>query len=216
MDDHASDHDHDHAHPHAEIGQSDRPGYYDVMETALRELLIEQQLFGADEIRRQIEVLDSRTPALGGTVIARAWVDAGFRARLLENGRTACEELGITFYDDTQLTVLENTPAVHNLIVCTLCSCYPRPVLGLPPDWYKLKPFRSRAVSEPRAVLAEFGTHIAEDVEVRVSDSTAIVRYLVLPMRPDGVEDYSEDQLADLVTRDAMIGVIPVTIGADR
>lgn len=216
MDDHASDHDHDHAHPHAEIGQSDRPGYYDVMETALRELLIEQQLFGADEIRRQIEVLDSRTPALGGTVIARAWVDAGFRARLLENGRTACEELGITFYDDTQLTVLENTPAVHNLIVCTLCSCYPRPVLGLPPDWYKLKPFRSRAVSEPRAVLAEFGTHLGEDVEVRVSDSTAIVRYLVLPMRPDGAEDYSEDQLADLVTRDAMIGVIPVTIGADR
>ena len=218
MDDHASDHDHDHdhAHSHAEIGQSDRPGYYDVMETALRELLIEQRLFGADEIRRQIEVLDSRTPALGGTVIARAWVDAGFRARLLANGRTACEELGITFYDDTQLTVLENTPAVHNLIVCTLCSCYPRPVLGLPPDWYKLKPFRSRAVSEPRAVLAEFGTHIADDVEVRVSDSTAIVRYLVLPMRPDGAEDYSEDQLADLVTRDAMIGVIPVTIGVDR
>lgn len=210
------DHDHDHDHPHAEIGPSDRPGYYDIMETALRELLIEKQLFGADEIRRQIEVLDSRTPALGAKVIARAWVDPGFRARLLENGRTACEELGITFYDDTQLTVLENTPAVHNLIVCTLCSCYPRPVLGLPPDWYKLKPFRSRAVSEPRAVLAEFGTHIPDHVEVRVSDSTAIVRYLVLPMRPDGADDYKEDELAELVTRDAMIGVIPVTIGASR
>ena len=209
---HASDHD----HPHAEIGQSNRPGYYDIMETALRELLIEKRLFGADEIRRQIEVLDSRTPALGARVIARAWVDPGFRARLLDNGRTACEELGITFYDDTQLTVLENTPTVHNLIVCTLCSCYPRPVLGLPPDWYKLKPFRSRAVSEPRAVLVEFGTHIPEEVEVRVSDSTAIVRYLVLPMRPTGSEQYSEDQLADLVTRDAMIGVIPVRIGAGQ
>ena len=210
MGNHASDHD----HPHAEIGHSDQPGYYDIMETALRELLIEKKLFGADEIRRQIEVLDSRTPALGAKVIARAWVDPGFRVRLLDNGRTACEELGITFYDDTQLTVLENTPTVHNLIVCTLCSCYPRPVLGLPPDWYKLKPFRSRAVSEPRAVLVEFGTLIPEDVEVRVSDSTAIVRYLVLPMRPTGSEQYSEDQLADLVTRDAMIGVIPVRIGA--
>ncbi len=210
------DHGHDHDHPHAEIGQSGRPSYYDMMETALRELLIEKQLFGADEIRRQIEVLDSRTPALGGKVVARAWVDASFRERLLQNGRTACEELGITFYDDTQLTVLENTPSVHNLIVCTLCSCYPRPVLGLPPDWYKLKPYRSRAVSEPRAVLAEFGTHIPPDVEVRVSDSTAIVRYLVLPMRPAGAENYGEEQLADLVTRDAMIGVIPVTLGAGR
>ena len=130
----------------------------------------------------------------------------------MENGRTACEELGISFYDDTQLIVLENTPDVHNLIVCTLCSCYPRPVLGLPPDWYKLKPYRARAVSEPRAVLAEFGTEIPDDVEVRVSDSTAIVRYLVLPMRPDGTDAYDEQQLADLVTRDAMIGVIPVRL----
>jgi hypothetical protein len=146
-------------------------------------------------------------------VVARAWIDPDFRARLLANGRIACEELGISFYDDTQLIVLENTAAVHNLIVCTLCSCYPRPVLGLPPDWYKLKPYRARAVSEPRAVLAEFGTHIPDDVEVRVSDSTALVRYLVLPRRPDGTEGYSEEQLAGLVTRDAMIGVIPVTAG---
>jgi nitrile hydratase alpha subunit len=207
------EHDHDHGHPHAEIGQSERPGYYDMMETAVRELLIEKGLFEAGEIRRQIEVLDSRTPALGAKVVARAWVDADFRARLLANGRTACEELGISFYDDTQLIVLENTEQVHNLIVCTLCSCYPRPVLGLPPDWYKLKPYRARAVSEPRAVLAEFGTHIPDDVEVRVSDSTALVRYLVLPRRPDGTKDYSEEQLAGLVTRDAMIGVIPVTAG---
>ncbi len=205
-------HDHDHDHPHAEIGQSERPGFYDIMETAVRELLIEKKLFGADEIRRQIEVLDSRTPALGAKVVARAWTDPAFKSRLLANGRTACEELGISFYDDTQLIVLENTEKVHNLIVCTLCSCYPRPVLGLPPDWYKLKPYRARAVTEPRAVLAEFGTHIPDDVEVRVSNSTAMVRYLVLPMRPKGTENYNEEQLAALVTRDTMIGVIPATI----
>jgi nitrile hydratase alpha subunit len=211
-----ADHGHTHPHPHAEIGQSSPPGYYEVMETAIRELLVERKLIGAHEIRRQIEVLDSRTPALGAKVVARAWVDADFKARLLANGRAACEELGITFYDDTSLIVLENTDTVHNLIVCTLCSCYPRPVLGLPPDWYKLKPYRSRAVSEPRALLAEFGTLIPEDVEVRVSDSTAMVRYLVLPKRPDGTAHYAEDELAGLVTRDAMIGVIPVTIDEGR
>jgi thiocyanate hydrolase subunit gamma len=205
-------HDHSHDHPHAEISHSERPGYYEVMETAVRELLIEKHLIGPDEIRRQIEVLDSRTPALGAKVVARAWVDAEFRKRLLADGRKGCEELGISFYDDTQLIVLENTRKVHNLVVCTLCSCYPRPVLGLPPDWYKLAPYRSRAVKEPRAVLAEFGTIIPDDVGIHVSDSTAMVRFLVLPMRPDGTEKYSEEQLAALVTRDAMIGVIPVTI----
>ncbi|WP_199629231.1 nitrile hydratase subunit alpha [Rhizobium sp. OAE497] len=205
------DHDHPgHSHPHDEISIADAPGYYDLMETAVRELLIERRLFGADEIRRQIEVLDSRSPALGAKVVARAWVDEGFRQRLLDDGRKGCEELGITFYDDTQLIVLENTPKVHNLIVCTLCSCYPRPVLGLPPDWYKLKPYRARAVYEPRTVLEEFGTHIPDDVEIIVSDSTAMVRYLVLPMRPAGTEAMSEEDLATLVTRDAMIGVIPV------
>jgi nitrile hydratase len=209
-------HDHGHDHPHAEVGQSGRPGYYDIMETAVRELLIERRLIGPDEIRRQIEVLDSRTPALGAKVVARAWVDPAFRARLLANGRAACEELGISFYDDTSLIVLENTDKVHNLIVCTLCSCYPRPVLGLPPDWYKAKPYRARAVSEPRKVLAEFGTIIPDDVEIRVSDSTAMVRYLVLPRRPAGTEDYSEEQLAALVTRDTMIGVVPVTTDKGR
>ena len=198
-----------HDHPHVEISQSAPPGYYEIMETAVRELLIDKKLIGADEIRRQIEVLDSRTPALGAKVVARAWVDPAFRTRLLANGRKACEEeFDISFYDDTQLIVLENTKMVHNLIVCTLCSCYPRPVLGLPPDWYKLKPYRARAVIEPRAVLAEFGTIIPDDVEVRVHDSTAMVRYLVLPRRPDGTEHYSEDQLAALVTRDTMIGVV--------
>ena len=202
-------HDHEHDHAHAEIGQTGAPGFYELLETAVRELLIEKRLIGADEIRRQIEVLDSRTPALGAKVVARAWVDPAFRARLLADGRAACEELGISFYDDTALIVLENTDTVHNLIVCTLCSCYPRPVLGLPPDWYKAKPYRARAVYEPRKVLAEFGTMIPDDVEIRVSDSTAMVRYLVLPKRPAGTEGYSEDQLAALVTRDTMIGVVP-------
>jgi nitrile hydratase alpha subunit len=210
---------HGHDHPHAEIVHSGRPGYYEIMETAVRELLVERRLIGADEIRRQIEVLDSRTPALGARVVARAWVDPDFKERLLADGRTACEELGISFYDDTGLIVLENTDRVHNLIVCTLCSCYPRPVLGLPPDWYKLKPYRSRAVSEPRAVLAGFGTVIPDDVEIRVSDSTAMVRYLVLPRRPAGTEGWGEEELAALVTRDTMIGVAPVELtiaGAER
>jgi hypothetical protein len=206
------DQDHGHAHDHASAADDVVPGYFEIMETAVRELLVEKQLIGPGEIRRQIEVLDSRTPALGAKVVARAWVDAGFRARLLANGRAACEELGISFYDDTGLIVLENTDKVHNLIVYTLCSCYPRPVLGLPPDWYKLKPYRARAVVEPRAVLAEFGTIIPDDVEIRVSDSTAQVRYLVLPERPAGTETFGEEQLAALVTRDAMIGVVPVIV----
>jgi nitrile hydratase alpha subunit len=205
-----AEHGHDH---HPPPGWSDyTPGYFEIMEIAIAELLVEKGLIGASEIRRQIEVLDSRTPALGAKVVARAWVDADFRTRLLANGRAASEELGITFYDDTQLIVIENTDEVHNLVVCTLCSCYPRPVLGLPPDWYKLKPYRSRAVTEPRAVLAEFGTTIPDDVEVRVHDSTAMVRYLVLPKRPKGTEDFDEAELAALVTRDAMIGVVAVEV----
>ncbi|WP_043758550.1 nitrile hydratase subunit alpha [Methylobacterium oryzae] len=218
---HAEPHDDHHGHdqPLAEIVHSGRPGYYEIMETAVRELLVERRLIGADEIRRQIEVLDSRTPALGARVVARAWVDPYFKERLLADGRTACEELGISFYDDTGLIVLENTDRVHNLIVCTLCSCYPRPVLGLPPDWYKLKPYRARAVREPRAVLAEFGTVIPDDVEIRVSDSTAMVRFLVLPRRPAGTDGWGEEELTALVTRDTMIGVAPVALpiaGADR
>jgi nitrile hydratase alpha subunit len=206
---------HDHDHDHAPIEAGDEmPGYYELMETSVRELLVEKQVISPDEMRRMLEVMDSRTPALGGRLVARAWIDPEFRARLLADGRAACEELGISFFEDTRLLVLENTDEVHNLIVCTLCSCYPREILGLPPDWYKLKPYRARAVLEPRAVLAEFGTAIPADVEVRVSDSTAIVRYLVLPKRPDQTEDLSEDELASLVTRDAMIGV--TTVGAPQ
>ena len=206
------DHPHDHPHDHAPIESPAEaaPSYYEVMETSIRELLFEKQLIGPAEIRRQLEVLDSRTPALGAKIVARAWVDPEFRSRLLADGRSACEDFGITFYDDTKLIVLENTAKVHNLIVCTLCSCYPRPVLGLPPDWYKAKPYRARAVKEPRAVLKEFGTVIPEDVEIRVSDSTSMMRYLVLPRRPEGTENFTEEQLAALVTRDAMIGVITV------
>jgi nitrile hydratase len=202
----------EHDHPHEAITSDGRPSYYEIMETAVRELLIGKGLITANEIRHQIEVLDSRTPALGARVVAKAWTDPAFRERLLADGRATCEELGITFYDDTQLIVLENTEKVHNLIVCTLCSCYPRPVLGLPPDWYKAKPYRARAVSEPRKVLAEFGTIIPDDVEIRVSDSTAVIRYLVLPRRPQETDGWSEDELAAIVTRDAMIGVIPVTV----
>ena len=189
-----------------------KPSYYEIMETAVRELLVEKEVIGPGEIRRMLEVMDSRTPALGAKVVARAWVDPEFRTRLLANGRAACEELGIDFFEDTQLIVLENTDKVHNLICCTLCSCYPREIMGLPPDWYKLKPYRARAVKEPRSLLAEFGTIIPEDVEIRVSDSTAMVRFLVLPQRPQGTDNWSEEQLAGLVTRDAMIGVVRVEI----
>ena len=202
----------EHNHDHAPIVASQQPpGYYEIMETAIRELLVEKQLIGASEIRRQIEVLDSRTPALGAKIVVRAWLDPEFRARLLADGRAACEEMGITFYDNTQLIVVENTEKLHNLLVCTLCSCYPRPVLGLPPDWYKLKPYRARAVREPRALLAEFGTIIPDDVTIHVSDSTAMVRFLVLPRRPKGTESFDEEELAALVTRDAMIGVVTAT-----
>ncbi len=200
-----------HDHPHAAVGEGDElPGYFEILEIALRELLIEKGLVSADALRRQIEILDSRSPALGSRVVARAWVDAAFKARLLADGSAACEELGVTMYDGTKLIVLENTPEVHNLVVCTLCSCYPRPVLGLPPDWYKSRAYRSRAVRWPRSVLAEFGTNLPDDVEVRVHDSTAAMRYLVLPMRPEGTDDLDEDALAGLVTRDAMIGVTRV------
>jgi thiocyanate hydrolase subunit gamma len=210
----APHHDHDHDHAASGVGSGDYvPGHFEMLEMSIGELLVERGRIGAGEIRRQIEVLDSRTPALGAKVVARAWVDGEFKKRLLADGRAACEELGISFYDDTGLIVLENTDRVHNLVVCTLCSCYPRPVLGLPPDWYKLKPYRARAVTEPRAVLAEFGTIIADDVEIRVSDSTAQVRFLVLPKRPKGSESFNEEQLAALVTRDSMIGVIPVELG---
>src|SRR6185312_5497893 len=174
-------------------------------------LLIEKRILTADEIRRTVEAMDARSPALGARVVARAWTDPAFKARLLGDGTAACEELGIRM-GATKLVVVESTPAVHNLVVCTLCSCYPRALLGLPPDWYKSRSYRARAVREPRAVLREFGTELADDVTVRVHDSTADMRYLVLPVRPAGTEGWSEERLAALATRDSMVGVsVPKT-----
>ena len=192
--------------------REDPKAYYQVMATALRELLLEKGVIGADELRRQIEKMDARGPHLGARVVARAWVDPAFKARLLADGPAACRELGIEL-DGMRLTVVEDRPDLHNLIVCTLCSCYPRALLGLPPDWYKSANYRRRAVSEPRAVLAEFGTVLADGVAVRVHDSTAELRYIVLPLRPAGSEAMGEAELAGLVTRDAMIGVALPKLG---
>jgi nitrile hydratase len=150
--------------------------------------------------------MDTRTPALGAAVIARAWADAAFKTRLMADGTRAVGEMGIPM-GDAELIVVENTPDTHNVVVCTLCSCYPRTVLGLPPDWYKSRNYRSRVVVEPRTVLKEFGTEVPDDVTVRVHDSNADMRYLVLPMRPAGTEGWNEERLAQLVTRDCMVGV---------
>jgi nitrile hydratase len=202
---HHHDHHHDHDHPTLPDA-AERLGYYQRMEIAVRELLIEKGIVTADAIRSAIEAMDARNPEQGARVVARAWRDAAFKQRLLDSGTAACAELGIEM-GPTRLVVVENTPGIHNLVVCTLCSCYPRMVLGLPPDWYKSRAYRSRAVREPRAVLAEFGTVLPDDVTIRVHDSTADMRYLVLPERPVGSKDMSEAELAALVTRDSMIGV---------
>lgn len=179
---------------------------YQLMAEAIGEILIEKGIFGADDLRRAIEAIDAITPALGARVVARAWIDAEFRARMLADVNAAAAELGIDA-GPIPIRAVANTPGLHNIIVCTLCSCYPRLLIGLPPDWYKSRAYRSRVVREPRAVLAEFGTVLPEDVAIRVHDSTADLRYLVLPMRPKGTEGMGEDALAGLVTRDSMIGV---------
>jgi nitrile hydratase len=203
---------HHHDHPHPTLPDQDAPlTYHQKLEIAVRELLIAKGLISADDVRRTVERFDSQSPVLGARVVARAWVDPEYKKRLLADGSAAVRELGIDM-ESTRLVVVENTPEIHNLIVCTLCSCYPRPVLGLPPDWYKSKAYRARAVREPRAVLAEFGTVLPEGVTVRVHDSTADMRYLVLPMRPAGTDGWDEAKLAELVTRDSMIGVTQVTV----
>ena len=183
--------------------------YYQFLEISVRELLIEKGVLSAEDIRNAVEEMDSRGPELGAQVVARAWVDPQFKQSLLQDAPAAVKALGIDI-GPLQLLVVENTTEVHNLIVCTLCSCYPRTLLGLPPDWYKSREYRSRAVREPRAVLREFGTEIPDEVEVRVHDSTADLRYLVLPQRPAGTGHLSEDELAALVKRDSMIGVTVV------
>ncbi|HIO55981.1 MAG TPA: nitrile hydratase subunit alpha [Candidatus Marinimicrobia bacterium] len=183
--------------------------YYQFLEISVRELLIEKGVLSAEDIRNAVEEMDSRGPELGAQVVARAWVDPQFKQSLLQDAPAAVKALGIDI-GPLQLLVVENTTEVHNLIVCTLCSCYPRTLLGLPPDWYKSREYRSRAVREPRAVLREFGTDIPDEVEVRVHDSTADLRYLVLPQRPAGTGHLSEDELGALVKRDSMIGVTVV------
>ena len=205
-------HDHDHPHP-VRPDRDEALGYYQLMEVALRELLIEKGVLTADEVRRQVEDMDSRTPARGAQVVAHAWSDAQFKARLLADGNAALQEIGLE-RGPYKLVVVENTPigpggapAVHNIIVCTLCSCYPRWLLGLPPDWYKSRNYRARAVAEPRAVLSEFGLELPADTVVRVHDSTADMRYLVLPARPAGTQGWDEQRLAGIVTRDCMVGV---------
>lgn len=213
---HDHDHPHDHSgspdhaaahrHPPLRPDQDDTLTYWRAMEIAVRGLLIEKGILSADEVRRAVEDMDSRTPLQGARIVAKAWTDAEFRRLLLADGNAACEALGMEggIY---KLVVVENTDDVHNVIVCTLCSCYPRWLLGLPPDWYKSRNYRSRVINEPREVLREFGTQIAGDTVVRVHDSTADMRYLVLPKRPPGTDGWSEDKLAALVTRDSMIGV---------
>ena len=175
---------------------------------ALEALLLEHGLVDADAIETIIRTYETAVgPMNGAKVVAKAWTDPEYKRQLLEDGTAAIASLGFTGRQGEHLVVLENTPTVHNVVVCTLCSCYPWPVLGLPPSWYKDPAYRARVVKEPRAVLAEWGTDLGPDVEVRVYDSSSEVRYLVLPERPPGTESMSEEELAALVTRDAMVGV---------
>jgi nitrile hydratase len=191
--------DHIHDEPMSEVA---------LRSVAIEALLQQKGLLTADEVQRQVSLMDGRTPADGGRVVARSWVDESFKARLLADSRSALAEMGIEIPAETpQLAVVENTDEVHYLVVCTLCSCYPRMLLGRPPDWYKSLAYRARAVRDPRGVMAEFGAKPPPEAEVRVLDSTADLRYLVLPRRPAGTGGMSEDELAALVTRDSMIGV---------
>ena len=175
---------------------------------AIESLLVEKGLIASDAVDAVVETYERDVgPMNGAKVVARAWCDPEYRKRLLEDGTAAIAEMGFVGREGAQIVVLENTPGIHNMVVCTLCSCYPWPLLGLPPDWYKSFAYRSRAVSEPRSVLKEFGLELDESVEVRVWDSTAEVRYMVLPLRPAGTEDLSEEELVPLVSRDSMVGV---------
>jgi nitrile hydratase alpha subunit len=182
------------------------PGRYEVMILAMRDLLIEKGAVTAEQIRRGFEILDSWQPSRGAQVVARAWKDPAFKRGLLEDGNAAVADFGIKM-GETKLIVVENTQTVQNVIVCTLCSCYPRALLGLPPDWYRSKSYRSRVVVDPRQVLRELGTELPDNVTIRVHDSLADLRYLVLPRRPDGTEGWSEVELASIISRDCMIGV---------
>lgn len=218
---HDHDHGHDHSHAHDPHDHRPEPGHVtdDSEQTleakriidALQELLVERKLLTPDEVRQQIERMEAPGIHLGARIVARAWTDEGFRKRLLEDGKSACAELGITV-GEAHLQVVDNTPEKHNLLVCTLCSCYPRSILGQPPSWYYSKHYRARAVNEPRAVLREFGVELPDSILLQVHDSNADLRYLVLPMRPAGTDGWSEEQLATLITRDAMVGTAIPTV----
>ena len=194
-------------HDHAPI--DDDEAYWTQRTRVIQKLLEEKGYFTAAEVRREIEREDSVTPMLGARLVARAWVDPQFKARLLADGKAACQEMDIDTVEIKRLEVVENTPSVHHVVVCTLCSCYPRAILGYhPPSWYKSTAYRHRVVVDPRGVLEEdFGTIIPDDTEVRVMDSTADTRYLVIPVRPEGTDGWDEPALIPLVNRDSMIGV---------
>ena len=192
----------DNDHPKHELSSHAKRIY------AIRELLIEKGVLTQNDIQRQLDYMETKSPANGARLVARAWTDADFKARLLADPKKACAEMGIDATSMNEFVVLENTESVRNLVVCTLCSCYPRPILGRPPDWYKSFNYRSRAVNDPRGVIREFGQDLADSVEVRVHDSTADIRYLVLPLRPPGTEGMSKEDLAKLVTRDSLVGVV--------
>ncbi|MDE2361930.1 MAG: nitrile hydratase subunit alpha [Hyphomicrobiales bacterium] len=203
-------HDHDHHHEGSELSD------VALRVRALETVLTQKGLVDPAALDMIVDTYETKVgPRNGARVVARAWIDPAFKARLLEDGAKAIGELGYGGRGGEHIAVVENTSAVHNMVVCTLCSCYPWPVLGLPPVWYKSAPYRSRAVIDPRGVLKDFGVTLSDDVEIRVWDSTSEMRYLVLPMRPGGTEDWDEEKLADLVTRDSMIGVSqPLAPGA--
>jgi nitrile hydratase len=192
----------DHEHPRHELSAVARRVY------AIRELLLEKSVLTEHDIRCQIEYQEARSPANGARIVARAWTDSAFKQRLIADPKAACAELGIDATSINEFVVLENGEKVRHMVVCTLCSCYPRAILGRPPDWYKSFNYRQRAVNDPRGVMREFGLVLPEDVEVRVHDSTADIRYLVIPLRPKGSEGLSAPELEKLVTRDSMIGVM--------
>lgn len=203
------DHDHDHNDAHTHPTQEDNdltltPG--EAKFIALREMLIEKGIITGEEVRKRLEFNDSATPHQGARMVARAWVDPEYKIRMLADGKKAAIELGIDVVE-AEIMVIENTVNIHNLVVCTLCSCYPRSLLGEPPAWYVSKAYRSRAVREPRAVMQEFGLKFPRDVEVRVHDSNADLRYLILPMRPAGSQQLTENELANLVSRDCLVGM---------
>jgi nitrile hydratase subunit alpha len=203
----AQAHGHDHDHAHQAV-----PSDPALRVKALESLLVDKGLVDSKALDTLIDAYENKIgPRNGARVVAKAWTDPEYKKRLLANGSAAIAELGFAGLQGEHMVVVENTPKVHNVIVCTLCSCYPWPVLGLPPVWYKSSAYRSRVVIDPRSVLKEFGTELVEDVEVRVWDSTAELRYLVLPERPAGTENMTEEQLAAMVTRDSMVGVMKVS-----